>query len=114
MSPGVASECIETKDGPVLGEDHFLPELIEPTTGDLLPDVVEGELVLTEVSRECISMQWRSWLNSSRRPTPPWTSRAAAQAAAPSESVKAADGIPCASTQGLLGHSCVARAGPPV
>ena len=41
MGPGVASECIETKDGPVIWEDHFYPEIIDPQTGAVLPD---GEL----------------------------------------------------------------------
>jgi phenylacetate-CoA ligase len=38
MGPGVASECVETKDGPVIWEDHFLPEIINPETGEVLPD----------------------------------------------------------------------------
>ena len=38
MGPGVANECIETKDGPVIWEDHFYPEIIDPETGEVLPD----------------------------------------------------------------------------
>ena len=49
MGPGVASECIETKDGPVVWEDHFLPEIIDPATGEVLPDGSEGELVFTSL-----------------------------------------------------------------
>src|SRR3981081_1044667 len=41
MGPGVASECIETKDGPVIWEDHFYPEIIDPETGAVLPDGAE-------------------------------------------------------------------------
>ena len=52
MGPGVASECIETKDGPVVWEDHFYPEIIDPLTGALLPDGEEGELVFTSLTKE--------------------------------------------------------------
>lgn len=52
MGPGVASECIESKDGPVIWEDHFYPEIIDPVTGEVLPDGEEGELVLTSLSKE--------------------------------------------------------------
>ncbi|MFX9184997.1 phenylacetate--CoA ligase, partial [Acinetobacter baumannii] len=38
MGPGVASECVQTKDGPVIWEDHFYPEIINPQTGDPVPD----------------------------------------------------------------------------
>ena len=54
MGPGVASECIETKDGPVIWEDHFYPEIIDPMTGDVLPDGSEGELVFTSLSKEAL------------------------------------------------------------
>jgi phenylacetate-CoA ligase len=54
MGPGVASECIETKDGPVIWEDHFYPEIIDPTTGAVLPDGEEGELVFTTLSKEAL------------------------------------------------------------
>ncbi len=47
MGPGVANECIEAKDGPVIWEDHFYPEIIDPDTGRVLPDGEEGELVFT-------------------------------------------------------------------
>ena len=47
MGPGVANECVETKDGPVIWEDHFLPEIIDPETGAVLPDGELGELVFT-------------------------------------------------------------------
>jgi phenylacetate-CoA ligase len=47
IGPGVASECIETKDGPVIWEDHFYPEIIDPETGEVLPDGELGELVFT-------------------------------------------------------------------
>jgi len=52
MGPGVASECIETKDGPVIWEDHFYPEIIDPDTGEVLPDGEEGELVFTSLTKE--------------------------------------------------------------
>jgi phenylacetate-CoA ligase len=54
MGPGVASECIESKDGPVIWEDHFYPEIIDPDTGDVLPDGEEGELVFTSLSKEAL------------------------------------------------------------
>ena len=52
MGPGVASECVETKDGPVIWEDHFYPEIIDPVTGEVLPDGEEGELVFTTLTKE--------------------------------------------------------------
>jgi len=54
MGPGVASECVETQDGPVVWEDHFFPEIIDPTTGALLPDGEEGELVFTTLTKEAL------------------------------------------------------------
>jgi len=54
MGPGVASECIETKDGPVIWEDHFYPEIIDPMTGEVLPDGAEGELVFTSLTKEAL------------------------------------------------------------
>ncbi|MDE1951637.1 MAG: phenylacetate--CoA ligase [Betaproteobacteria bacterium] len=52
MGPGVACERIETQDGPVIWEDHFFPEVIDPVTGDPLPDGSEGELVFTTLTKE--------------------------------------------------------------
>ena len=52
MGPGVASECIESKDGPVIWEDHFYPEIIDPETGEVLPDGSEGELVFTSLTKQ--------------------------------------------------------------
>lgn len=52
MGPGVANECVETKDGPVIWEDHFYPEIIDPVTGEVLPDGEEGELVFTTLTKE--------------------------------------------------------------
>ncbi|MEO5690453.1 MAG: phenylacetate--CoA ligase PaaK [Burkholderiaceae bacterium] len=52
MGPGVASECVETQDGPVIWEDHFYPEIIDPETGDVLPDGEEGELVFTTLTKQ--------------------------------------------------------------
>ena len=52
MGPGVACECIESKDGPVIWEDHFYPEIVDPETGEVLPDGSEGELVFTSLSKE--------------------------------------------------------------
>jgi phenylacetate-CoA ligase len=54
MGPGVASECVETKDGPVIWEDHFYPEIIDPDTGAVLPDGEEGELVFTTLTKEAL------------------------------------------------------------
>jgi phenylacetate-CoA ligase len=54
MGPGVASECVESKDGPVIWEDHFLPEIIDPETGEVLPDGSEGELVFTTLTKEAL------------------------------------------------------------
>ena len=51
MGPGVAQECAETKDGPTLWEDHFYPEVIDPDTGEVLPDGSFGELVLTALTK---------------------------------------------------------------
>jgi phenylacetate-CoA ligase len=52
MGPGVASECVETQDGPVIWEDHFYPEIIDPQTGAVLPDGQEGELVFTTLTKQ--------------------------------------------------------------
>lgn len=52
IGPGVASECVETKDGPVIWEDHFYPEIIDPVTGEVLADGEEGELVFTSLTKE--------------------------------------------------------------
>ncbi len=54
IGPGVAQECIETKDGPTIWEDHFYPEIIDPVTGAVLPDGEEGELVFTSLSKEAM------------------------------------------------------------
>ena len=54
MGPGVAQEYRSTKDGPTIWEDHFYPEIIDPGTGDLLPDGSEGELVLTSLTKEAM------------------------------------------------------------
>ena len=54
MGPGVAQECVETKDGLHLWEDHFYPEIINPDTGEVLPDGEVGELVLTTLTREAM------------------------------------------------------------
>jgi phenylacetate-CoA ligase len=54
MGPGVANECIETKDGPVIWEDHFYPEVVDPETGDPLPDGEMGELVFTSLTKEAL------------------------------------------------------------
>ena len=54
MGPGVANECIESKDGPVIWEDHFYPEIIDPLTGDVLPEGSEGELVFTSLTKEAL------------------------------------------------------------
>ncbi len=52
IGPGVACECVETKDGPTIWEDHFFPEVIDPDTGAVLPEGEFGELVFTTLTRE--------------------------------------------------------------
>ena len=54
IGPGVACECIETKDGPHIWEDHFYPEIIDPVTGEVLPDGTPGELVFTSLTKEAL------------------------------------------------------------
>ena len=54
MGPGVSCECIETKDGPHIWEDHFYPEIINPDTGAVLPDGEIGELVFTSLTKEAL------------------------------------------------------------
>ena len=54
MGPGVANECIESKDGPVVWEDHFYPEIIDPISGEVLPDGEQGELVFTSLTKEAL------------------------------------------------------------
>ena len=52
IGPGVAQECVETKDGLHVWEDHFYPEVIDPETGEVLPDGEKGELVFTSLTKE--------------------------------------------------------------
>ncbi|HUA53152.1 MAG TPA: phenylacetate--CoA ligase PaaK [Candidatus Sulfotelmatobacter sp.] len=54
MGPGVATECIESKDGPHVWEDHFYPEIVDPETGRSLPDGAPGELVFTSLTKEAM------------------------------------------------------------
>nr|WP_245886843.1 phenylacetate--CoA ligase PaaK [Umezawaea tangerina] len=54
MGPGVAQECVETKDGLHVWEDHFLPEVVDPETGDVLPDGEDGELLFTSLTKEAL------------------------------------------------------------
>jgi len=54
MGPGVAQECVETKDGPTIWEDHFYPEIIDPESGCVLPEGEEGELVFTSLTKEAM------------------------------------------------------------
>ncbi|KAF0807625.1 phenylacetate-CoA ligase [Alcanivorax xiamenensis] len=54
MGPGVGMECIETKDGPTIWEDHFYPEIINPETGEVVPDGEYGELVFTSLTKEAL------------------------------------------------------------
>jgi phenylacetate-CoA ligase len=61
IGPGVAQECAETEDGPTLWEDHFFPEVIDPETGEVLPDGQEGELVLSCLTKEALPvMRYRT------------------------------------------------------
>ncbi|WP_180172013.1 phenylacetate--CoA ligase PaaK [Acinetobacter sp. YH12023] len=52
MGPGVAMECLESKDGPTIWEDHFYPEIINPETGEVVQDGELGELVFTTITKE--------------------------------------------------------------
>ncbi|MFI6684729.1 phenylacetate--CoA ligase PaaK [Streptomyces sp. NPDC050485] len=54
MGPGVAQECVETKDGLHIWEDHFFPEVVDPLTGEVLPDGERGELVFTSLTKEAM------------------------------------------------------------
>jgi phenylacetate-CoA ligase len=54
IGPGVAQECIETKDGLTVWEDHFYPEVVDPETGKVLPDGERGELVFTSLTKEAL------------------------------------------------------------
>lgn len=54
IGPGVASECVESKDGAVIWEDHFYPEVVDPDTGWVLPDGQTGELVFTSLTKEAL------------------------------------------------------------
>jgi phenylacetate-CoA ligase len=54
MGPGVANECVETKDGLHIWEDHFYPEVVDPETGQVLPDGERGELVFTSLTKEAL------------------------------------------------------------
>lgn len=56
MGPGVAQECVETKDGLHIWEDHFYPEIIDPNTGEVLPEGEMGELVFTTLTKEGLPM----------------------------------------------------------
>jgi len=56
MGPGVASECIESKDGAVIWEDHFYPEIIDPVSGAPLPEGSTGELVFTTLTKEALPL----------------------------------------------------------
>jgi phenylacetate-CoA ligase len=54
IGPGVANECIETKDGPTIWEDHFYPEIVDPETGAPVPDGEIGELMFTSLTKEAL------------------------------------------------------------
>ncbi len=54
MGPGVAQECVETKDGLTIWEDHFLPEVVDPITGEPVPDGTIGELVFTSLTKQAL------------------------------------------------------------
>jgi len=54
IGPGLASECVETKDGPCVWEDHFYPEIIDPDSGRVLPDGEPGEIVFTSLTKEAM------------------------------------------------------------
>ncbi len=61
IGPGVSQECVETKDGPTVWEDHFYPEIIDPETGEVLTDGSEGELVFTSLTKQaCPVIRYRT------------------------------------------------------
>jgi phenylacetate-CoA ligase len=61
IGPGVSQECVETKDGPTIWEDHFYPEIIDPDSGDVLPEGEEGELVFTSLTKHaCPVIRYRT------------------------------------------------------
>ena len=61
IGPGVSAECVETKDGLHIWEDHFYPEIIDPASGEVLPDGQMGELVLTSLTKEaCPVVRYRT------------------------------------------------------
>src|SRR6218665_3369684 len=76
MGPGVASECVEGREGGVVWEDHFSPEIIDPDSGQVLPDGQPGELVLTSLSRQALPMiRYRTRDLTRLRPPPSRSSR---------------------------------------
>jgi phenylacetate-CoA ligase len=54
IGPGVANECVEVKDGLHVWEDHFYPEIVDPVSGEVLPEGEEGELVFTSLTKEAM------------------------------------------------------------
>ena len=56
MGPGVANECVETKDGLHIWEDHFYPEVVDPSSGNSLPDGLSGELLFTSLTKEAFPL----------------------------------------------------------
>jgi len=56
IGPGVAQECIETKDGLTIWEDHFYPEIVDPQSGEVMRDGEKGELVFTSLTKEALPM----------------------------------------------------------
>lgn len=74
MGPGVASECVETKDGPAIWEDHFYPEVIDPETGEVRAEGEEGELVLTSLTKEALPVIRYRTRDLTRLLAPTWCS----------------------------------------
>ena len=74
MGPGVASECVETKDGPAIWEDHFYPEVIDPDTGEVRAEGEEGELVLTSLTKEALPVIRYRTRDLTRLLAPTWCS----------------------------------------
>lgn len=94
MGPGVACECIESKDGPVIWEDHFYPEIINPDTGEVVADGEEGELVFTSLTKEAFPViRYRT--RDLTRLLPPTVApvRIAHQRAVPLQHARSDDGI---------------------
>ena len=96
IGPGVSCECVEAQSGLHINEDHFLPEIIDPDTGEVLPDGEKGELVITTLTKEAFPLiRYRTGDITCLRPSP-------ASAAAPTRAWTGSPAAPttCSSSAG--------------